>query len=137
MRILIRSAISALLAAVPATAYAEHAPSTGFGISATVPEVCQMNASDVLIDRQSTMVTTSVFEMCNSSGAYRVTATYRTLADMEAVSITYDGRLTPLRRDGASDIALRAGPFVGRREVRFNIARLDEQLSVSFGMTAV
>src|SRR3546814_4114852 len=86
--------------------------SAGFRISLVVPEVCQIESSDIIVDAGSGLATGTVFEACNSGRGFRVMASHRMLADGEQVQINYAGEIRQLDNSGLSDIAYRRGPVV-------------------------
>src|SRR3546814_8173399 len=64
-------------AAFPVAAYANGDASAGFRISLVVPEVCQIESSDIIVDAGSGLATGTVFEACNSGRGFRVMASHR------------------------------------------------------------
>src|SRR3546814_18493724 len=91
-------------AAFPVAAYANGDASAGFRISLVVPEVCQIESSDIIVDAGSGLATGTVFEACNSGRGFRVMASHRMLADGEQVQINYAGEIRQLDNSGLSDI---------------------------------
>lgn len=136
MRFVRSSAIAAvLLLLLPDVAQANENAAAGVAISLTVPEVCQLTASDIVLSPSSTQATASIFEMCNGAGGFRIIASYRHLAAGEAIRVNYGGAITQLNAVGISEVALRAGPFVGAQRVAIQSSNLNDTLSISFGMT--
>src|SRR5690606_3076036 len=76
MRNIAKLALACACVAVPSVAHAAGGDSGGFGISLTIPEVCQIDASAIVHDG-SGLTSASVFEMCNSSHGFRVFASHR------------------------------------------------------------
>src|SRR3546814_19542548 len=93
-------------------AYANGDASAGFRISLVVPEVCQIESSDIIVDAGSGLATGTVFEACNSGRGFRVMASHRMLAEGEQVQLNYAGEIRQLHNPGMSAIAYRRGPAV-------------------------
>ena len=127
--------IAALIS--PVAASADQTFSTGSGITATVPEVCQIKASIVAIDRDASKATGSIYELCNSGRAFRIVASHRKLADGETIEITYGGNTTALDASGVSDIGTRKGPIA--RAVPFGVrsSGLIDTVAISLGIAAI
>lgn len=124
-------------AAMPAAAHADDSPSRGFGISATVPEVCEIDASTFVVDPESGLTHGSVFEMCNSGGGFRVDAIHRELVDGENVQISYAGEARQLDPSGTSAVAYRGGPILGNVPVAISSTGLAQALAISLSVTII
>ncbi len=124
-------------AALSSPAHAEGNASAGFRISLTIPEVCQLEASDILIAQDGGGATLNVFEMCNSGRGFRVMASHRALAVGEQVQINYAGQVRQLDSSGMSDVAQRSGPVVGNVPVAIQASGLVETLAISLGLAAI
>lgn len=124
-------------ATIPSAAYAQGGDEAGFRLSATVPVVCQLEASALVVGKDANEGSASVFEMCNSSGGFRVLAYYRALEPGEQVQIDYAGQLRQLDPGGMSEVASRPGPKVGSVPVFVQTHGLVEGLAISLGMVAI
>lgn len=109
----------------------------GFGISATVPEVCGIDASEVVIQPGDGQVAGSVSEMCNSGRGFRVMASHRSLAQGEAVEIIYAGQAVQLDAMGISELAYGTGPVARHVPVLIRSNGLVETLAISIGIMAI
>lgn len=136
-RLLKLSMTAAALVAVPSIACAEGGGQTGFQISLTIPEICDIEASSVLIEGSDGQVTVNVFEMCNSGRGFRVLASHRALEPTEQVRVNYAGQLTDLSPTGMSEVAFRQGPMVRSVPVAIQATALTQGIAISFGMTAI
>ncbi len=118
-------------------AFASESSSGGMSISATVPEICQLDASNVILTPSDTRTVVTVFEMCNGTSGFRIIASHRDLGVEEHVQIDYGGQITDLQPSGISDIAFRYGPFVGEQQVAIETANLKQGIAISLGMTPI
>jgi hypothetical protein len=125
----------AILASTVAQASSDDAASSR--LQARVPLVCEIDASDLLIDQSRQQITGTVFEACNGSGQFHVMASYRRLEDGERVHIDYGGAMTSLDPSGFSNVANRAGAKCGPVPVSINSAGLASPLVISFGLTSL
>lgn len=122
---------------LPAAARAEGAGTGSVGISATVPEICQIDASSLVLGEGDVAVSGAVSEMCNSGRAFRVMASHRSLQPGESVEITYAGEVTRLDASGSSAIAHRSGPVARQVPVSVRSDGLVEALAISIGLMAI
>lgn len=120
-----------------ATAHAESPAASGFQISLSVPEICQIEATDMVAGNGEGASATQVFEMCNSRRGFRIVASHRPLLPGERVQINYAGQLSELDASGVSDIAVRNGPKVGHVPVLIQSDALADPIAISFGMLAI
>lgn len=111
--------------------------SGGLNISVTVPEVCHLQAPDVVLTPSQNRFSAQVFEMCNGTSAFRVIASHRDLSDGETIAVTYGGQFSRLNAVGISDIAFRQGPFIGNRPIAIDAVNLKGPIAISLGMTPV
>lgn len=125
------------VAMLPTSALAQDVASRGLGISATVPEVCEIRGSVLGLTSPNTRISAQIFEMCNGAGTFRIIASHRGLETGEKVLIDYDGQKSELQAAGISDVAVRSGPFVGSRTVAINGESLARPISISLGLTPV
>lgn len=123
--------------ALPVAAQADGGNSTGVRISATVPEVCQIEASAIAVDSATGQASTTVFEMCNSGRGFHVIASHRALEAGEQVRIDYAGEARQLDPSGTSALAYRAGPIVDRVPVSVQSTGLVQDLAISLGLTVI
>ncbi len=130
---LVGGALSVAMA-LPAPAAAETA---GARITLTVPEVCQIETSAILVDAEAGSASGSVFEMCNSGRGFRVLASHRALAEGEQVQIDYAGEIRQLDRSGISAVAQRSGPTIGHVPVRILTDGLVGNLAISLGLAII
>ena len=124
-------------AALASPALAESNARAGFRISLTIPEICQLEASDVLIAQDGGSTTLNVFEMCNSGRGFRIVASHRPLVSGEAVQVNYAGQIRQLDSSGMSDLAHRTGPVVGTVPVAIQASGLVQTLAISLGLSAI
>lgn len=136
MRNIAKLALACACVAVPSVAHAAGGDSGGFGISLTIPEVCQIDASAIVHDG-SGLTSASVFEMCNSSHGFRVFASHRSLEEGEQVQISYDGQVKQLDASGLSEVAQRGGPTVSQVAVTIQSAGLVQGLAISLGLAVI
>ncbi len=133
---LVGGALTASMAlAVPAAA--DAGGSAGVRISLTIPEICQIETSDIMVDANGSSASGTVFEMCNSGRGFRVMASHRSLAEGEQVQIAYAGQLHQLDRSGISEVAFRTGPTVGAVPVSIQTAGLTQNLAISLGLAVI
>ncbi|WP_137870094.1 hypothetical protein [Sphingopyxis sp. 2PD] len=129
----------AIIAAIafPTAAHANSDGSAGAQISLSVPEICQLETSEIFVDASGGSVSGTVFEMCNSGRGFRVMASHRTLVGGEQVQINYDGEVRQLDSSGISDIAYRSGPTVGNVPVTIQTSGLVQNIAISLGLAAI
>ncbi|MBA3939745.1 MAG: hypothetical protein C0520_00885 [Sphingopyxis sp.] len=137
MNRIVLGACALTAATLPATAMAAPAESNGFGISLTVPVVCDLDARDFVVDAVQNSISGYVEEFCNSARGFQVLASHRPLGDSEVVELDYGGDYAQLERAGISSVAFRSGPRLGTVPVRIQAAGLESQLAVSFSITAI
>jgi hypothetical protein len=124
-------------AALPVAAHANTDASAGFRISVVVPEVCQIESSDIIVDVSNGSASGMVSEMCNSGRGFRVMASHRELAAGEQVQINYAGETRQLNSSGLSDVAYRRGPTVRNVPVTIRTDGLTQNLAISLGIAAI
>ena len=124
-------------AAFPAAAHAGSGDTAGARISLVVPEVCQIEASDIVVDADGGSASGTVFEMCNSGHGFTVFASHRSLQDGEQVQISYDGQVRQLDSSGLSEVAQRTGPIFGYVPVTIQSSGLVQGLAISLGLAAI
>ncbi len=124
-------------AMLPATAHADPQSSGGFGITLTVPMVCDLDARDFVVDEAQENVSGFVREFCNSSRGFEVLASHRPLEEGEFVEVNYGNDYTRLEKAGISSVAFRSGPRLDTVPVRIRSVGLGSQLAVSFSITAI
>ena len=124
-------------AAITGPVRAENVQQNQMRITATVPEICQIDGgpADLMVTDQ--VVTAHLTESCNSGRQFRVMASHRTLDDDEVVEVTYGDQFSTLARSGLSDIAYGSGARFSRVELSINPARLSQPITISFGITPI
>ncbi|MEH6790813.1 hypothetical protein [Parasphingorhabdus sp.] len=125
------------IVAFPTAANANSEALTGFRLSLTIPEICEIESSAFVVDANGISASGSVFEMCNSSRGFRVIASHRMLATNEQAQISYAGETSQLDSSGLSDVALRSGPTVGNVPVTIQTNGLVQDLTISLGLTVI
>ena len=123
------------LTACPSVAFGQTA-SGGIPISVSVPEVCQIEALN-LVGNSSGFVSGTAFELCNSGRGFRVMATHRSLENGERVTINYAGMTQELDSSGVSDVAERSSPIVGPVPVSIQSTGLVQGLAISLGVAVI
>lgn len=123
--------------ALPATARAGGTDTGGTGITATVPEICNIDASAITVDADDGSAAGTVLEMCNSGRGFRVVASHRALAEGEDVRVFYADEATRLDPSGMSDVAHRSGPTFGHVPVSIESSGLVQDLAISLGLAVI
>ena len=124
-------------AAFPAAAHAGSGDTAGARISLVVPEVCQIEASDIVVDADGGSASGTVFEMCNSGRGFRIVASHRELAGGEQVQFSYGGEIRELDGSGLSDVAYRSGPTFAQVPVSIQTSGLVQNLAISLGVAVI
>ena len=134
---MVRYAVMIALASVPSVAHAAAERSAGLSISLEIPEICHIEAPELVVDANRNSATGSVFEICNSGRGFRVLASHRNLADGENVEVTYGGEKRQLNASGVSDVATRQGPTLEQVPLEIKTEGLAQPLVVSFGLAVI
>jgi hypothetical protein len=124
-----------LLAVWSGAAHAEGTASGGLGISASVPEVCELSTTSAALDHPAGATTLLVQEMCNSARGFQVVASHRPLSEEELVQLDYAGQANLLSPSGFSELAVRSGPRFEQVPVQIQSAGLRSGLVISLGLT--
>lgn len=127
--------LGGLVCAAPA--HAGGSESGGFGISLTVPAICDIEANDFFLDPNSGTLVGQVAESCNSGRGFQILASHRPLGEDEAVEVSYGTQQATLDDSGLSPIAFRYGARHGMVPVSITPIVLAEAINVSFSLTAV
>ena len=122
---------------VPAAAQANSNASGSMRISLHVPEVCQIEASVVPLDKNEGTASGDVFEMCNGGRSFRVMAMHRALDEGETVRIDYGGESRQLSASGFSELAVRSGPVVRNVPISVRAQGLQQDLAISVGFAVI
>ncbi|MBC2778762.1 hypothetical protein [Parasphingopyxis marina] len=131
-------AVAAFSALLPTgAAMASPEASGGFGVSVTIPVVCDLDASAFVLDETQNLISGYVQEYCNSSRGFQVMASHRPLEAGEAVEVSYGGDVSLLDPAGISAVAFRAGPRLKAVPVSIQANGLEQQIAVSFAVTAI
>jgi len=130
-------ALAAFTALLPANAMAASDASSGFGISLSIPVVCDLDAQDFVLDATQNRISGNVREFCNSSRGFQIMASHRPLYDGETVGLTYDGASAHLNSAGISTIAFRNGARFRSVPVQIEASGLETLLAVSFSIMAI
>lgn len=125
---------SALLSGLIATP--ANAGSAAGTIGASVPLVCEINASAIIVDPATSQASTSVQEMCNGSSGFRVVASYRQLQEGERVTISYAGSPVALEASGITEVAQIPGASLRIVPVQINSTGLSGGLLINLGFAA-
>jgi hypothetical protein len=127
---------SATLAIVASPAHADSGASAGARISLVVPEICEIEATSIIMDAAGSASGT-VFEMCNSGRGFRVIASHRSLDESEQVEINYGGQNHQLDSSGISEIAQRSGPVVGEVPLSIRATSLSQSIAITLGLAII
>ena len=130
-------AFLAAAAAFPTAAQAGTDHSAGARISLVIPEVCQIDTADIVVDQDGGRASGNVLERCNSGRGFRVMASHRMLAGGEQVQISYAGQTRLLDSSGISDVAHRIGPTFGNVPVTIQTSGLVGNLAISLGLAII
>jgi len=120
--------------AMPAAALAQDNAGS-FQVSATVPEYCEINATEILTADGDGMVTGSVFESCNTQEGFQVVASHRPLEGNEWVAFNYAGNVRYLKSSGWSEVANRSGAKYGERPISVSYTSLAAPLAINLTVT--
>lgn len=134
---MLRYAMAIALISVPSVAHATGERSGGVSISLEIPEVCHIEAPELVVDADQATATGSVLEVCNSGRGFRVLASHRTLANGENVELTYGDQTRQLDASGVSDLANRQGPTLEQVPLELKTEGLAKPLVISFGLAAI
>lgn len=127
--------ISGSFFALPA--YAAPNDSGGFSVGVTVPVICDLEATDFIIDQTTNMITGQVQEYCNSSRGFHVLANHRPLLSGEQVDLTYGGVPSELAASGFSSVAFRSGARFGYVPITIRANNVEGPIALSFAVTAL
>lgn len=122
--------------ALSSTAMAADEAVGSAGVTATVPAVCDITADDFILT-DSGSITGSVFEYCNTDTGFQITAAYRALNALEAVTVRYDGNATALNGNGSTVVAFRWGQRLAQVPVVIEARDLGSPVAVAFSLAAV
>jgi hypothetical protein len=135
MRKLAVAAFVTGFSAVPPPALAQD-NSGSFQVSVSVPEYCEITASEILAPEGDGITTGSVFESCNTQDGFQVVATHRPLEANEWVAFNYAGDVRYLKPSGWSEVANRSGARYGERPISVSYASLSAPLAINLTVTA-
>jgi hypothetical protein len=122
------------IAGLPTVALAQNRTGS-FEVSVHVPEVCEINASEVFAGSGDGVVTGSVFESCNSQAGFQIVASHRPLERSETAIFTYANDVRALHASGWSMVANRAGAQHGARPISLRHAALSAPLAINLTIT--
>ena len=134
---MLRFAALLVLASMPSVAHAAGERGAGLSISLEIPEICHIEASELVVDTNKHTAMGSVFEVCNSGRGFRVLASHRSLTEGENVEVTYGGEKRQLNASGVSDVATRQGPTLEQVPLEIRTEGLDQPLVISFGLAVI
>lgn len=126
--------LAMIVAGLPTAALAQT-PTGSFQVSVHVPEVCEINAPEVLAASGDGVVTGSVFESCNTQAGFQIVASHRPLERSESAIFTYANDVHALHASGWSTVANRVGAQYGVRPISLRHASLSAPLAVSLTIT--
>lgn len=132
-----RYALLIALASLPTVAHAADDKRAGLSISLEIPEVCHIEAPDLVMDSVRNTATGSIFEVCNSGRGFRVLASHRNLSTGENVEVTYASITSTLNASGVSDVATRQGPTLEQVPLVIKTEGLSQPLVISFGLAII
>ena len=121
-------------AGLPATALAQTQTGS-FQVSVHVPEVCEINASEVFAAPGDGIVTGSVFESCNSQAGFQIVASHRPLESSEKATFSYANDARALHASGWSMVANRVGAQYGVRPISLRHTSLSAPLAINLTIT--
>ncbi len=124
-----------LACAMPA--HAASNDTSGFSIAVTVPIICDLEATDFIVDQTQNTVTGSVHEYCNSARGFHVLASHRPLQTGEQVDLNYGGVVSELAAGGFSSVAFRSGARIGNVPITIRANNVEAPLALSFAVTAI
>ncbi|NVD26284.1 hypothetical protein HUO14_00030 [Parasphingorhabdus flavimaris] len=127
--------ISGSFLALPA--HAAPNDTGGFSVAVTVPVICDLEATDFIIDQTTNIITGQVQEYCNSSRGFHVLANHRPLLSGEQVDLTYGGVASQLATNGFSSVAFRAGARFGYVPITIHANNVEGPIALSFAVTAL
>ena len=118
-------------------AHAAGNDSGGFSVAVTVPVICDLEATNFVLDETTNMITGYVQEYCNSSRGFHVLANHRPLTNGEQIALNYGGVASELAANGLSSVAFRAGARFGNVPITISANSVDAPISLSFAVTAL
>lgn len=133
-RVVVFTGLVALASFAP-SARAEDAANGSFGMSAYVPEYCEISASPLLVSQGDGILTGSVLETCNTAQGYSVVASHRVLASNERIAFSYGGIESQLQSHGWTEVATRAGARYGMRQISVRHSSLASPLAIVLTVT--
>lgn len=119
-----------------APALAASGDSGALGVSAIVPQACEVQAGE-FVQSENGSVSGSVLEFCNADIAYQVSASYRALGETEEVSITYGTVTEDLDHSGMALLAHRFGQRFEFVPVKIDAREISSPIAVAFNLSAV
>jgi len=122
------------IAGLPTAALAQNR-SGSFEITVTVPEVCEINTSEVFAASGDGVVTGSVFESCNTQAGFQIVASHRPLERDEVATFTYANDVRSLHSSGWSMVANRVGAQYGVRPISLHHTSLSAPLAINLTIT--
>ena len=134
MKIYTVVALAIGVAGLPAAALAQT-PSGSFQVSVYVPEVCEINASEVFAAPGDGVVTGSVFESCNTQAGFQIVASHRPLESSEKATFSYANDARALDPSGWSMVANRVGAQYGVRPISLRHTSLSAPLAINLTIT--
>lgn len=114
-----------------------QAETTRATVSASVPESCRLDASDLILSEDQPSALGFAWEACNSRRSYQIAATTRALEPAEQVTINYDSRSLQLSALGRTELLSRTGPILKRIPVALEAEGLTSGLRLSITMTVI
>ncbi|MFU7527629.1 hypothetical protein [Qipengyuania sp. ASV99] len=106
-------------------------------VTASIPESCRLDASDLVIAEGQPSAQGFAWEACNSRRSYQIAATTRALDPTELVMIDYDSRSLQLSALGRTELINRTGPILKRVPIALRADGLKGVLRLSVSMTAI
>lgn len=106
-------------------------------ISASIPEVCRLDAPSLLLDENSGIASGVAFEACNSRRSYNIVAETRPLAGDEMLELGYGQNTLGLDADGSTIIKRSSGPGLQIVDLRLRARALTQPVSLTLAMSAV
>lgn len=124
------------IAGLPTAALAQTRTGS-FQVSVYVPEVCEINASEVFADSGDGVVTGSVFESCNTQAGFQIVASHRPLEGSEKATFTYANDVRSLHASGLTMVANRVGAQYGARPISLRHTSLSAPLAINLTITTL
>lgn len=106
-------------------------------ISASVPEVCRLDAPSLLLDANTGIASGTAFEACNSRRSYHIVAETRPLNGDEVLELGYGQDTLGLDADGSTIIKRSSGPVLQIVDLRLRAIALTQPVSLTLAMSAV